>query len=159
MGDGRSSIPDAEETGHAHSPIPHPPWPRLAPRRGDRDGGGRRHRPGRPRCRAGVGDPAGYPVEATAQSQLNALTVRAEGSMSGYSRDKFPHWITISGTCNTREQVLKRDGTNVVVNSSCAVVLPVHLQQDVDHREAQLGLTLQSSEKSALQSMLNTCSS
>ncbi|GAB3984436.1 hypothetical protein GCM10029978_094120 [Actinoallomurus acanthiterrae] len=30
------------------------------------------------------------------------------------------HWITISGTCNTREEVLKRDGTNVVTDSSCA---------------------------------------
>ncbi|WP_319463021.1 HNH endonuclease family protein [Micromonospora sp. RTP1Z1] len=64
--------------------------------------------------------PPGIPSKATAQSQLNALTVAAQGSTSGYSRDLFPHWITISGTCNTREQVLKRDGTSVVVNSSCA---------------------------------------
>ncbi|SCL36263.1 Protein of unknown function [Micromonospora rhizosphaerae] len=64
--------------------------------------------------------PPGIPSKATAQSQLNALTVAAQGSTSGYSRDLFPHWITISGTCNTREQVLKRDGTSVVVDSSCA---------------------------------------
>ncbi|ADL45432.1 MULTISPECIES: HNH endonuclease family protein [Micromonospora] len=64
--------------------------------------------------------PPGIPSKATAQSQLNALTVAAQGSMAGYSRDLFPHWITITGTCNTREQVLKRDGTSVVVNSSCA---------------------------------------
>ncbi|MEV6519450.1 HNH endonuclease family protein [Micromonospora chalcea] len=64
--------------------------------------------------------PPGIPSQATAQSQLNALTVAAQGSMSGYSRDLFPHWITITGTCNTREQVLKRDGTSVVVSSSCA---------------------------------------
>lgn len=64
--------------------------------------------------------PPGIPSKATAQSQLNALTVATEGSTSGYSRDLFPHWITISGSCNTREQVLKRDGTSVVVNSSCA---------------------------------------
>ncbi|MGW3614625.1 HNH endonuclease family protein [Micromonospora sp. NPDC005163] len=64
--------------------------------------------------------PPGIPSKATAQSQLNALTVAAQGSTSGYSRDLFPHWITISGSCNTREQVLKRDGTSVVVNSSCA---------------------------------------
>ncbi|MGI5521424.1 HNH endonuclease family protein [Micromonospora sp. CA-259024] len=64
--------------------------------------------------------PPGIPSKATAQSQLNALTVAAEGSTSGYSRDLFPHWITISGSCNTREQVLKRDGTSVVVDSSCA---------------------------------------
>ncbi|MCW3820436.1 HNH endonuclease family protein [Micromonospora sp. DR5-3] len=66
--------------------------------------------------------PPGIPSKATAQSQLNALTVRTEGSMSGYSRDLFPHWITISGTCNTRETVLKRDGTSVVTDSSCAAV-------------------------------------
>ncbi|MGC4893825.1 HNH endonuclease family protein [Micromonospora sp. DT31] len=64
--------------------------------------------------------PAGIPSKATAQSQLNTLTVAAQGSMAGYSRDLFPHWITITGACNTREQVLKRDGTSVVVDSSCA---------------------------------------
>lgn len=41
------------------------------------------------------------------------------GSEDGYSRDKFPHWITQSGTCNTREVVLKRDGTNVVQSAQC----------------------------------------
>ncbi|KAG8844698.1 hypothetical protein FRB91_002384 [Serendipita sp. 411] len=40
--------------------------------------------------------------------------------MYRYDRDLFPHWITISGACNTRETVLKRDGTNVVTSSSCA---------------------------------------
>ncbi|GAA1867380.1 HNH endonuclease family protein [Asanoa iriomotensis] len=64
--------------------------------------------------------PPGIPSKASAQSQLNALTVATEGSTSGYSRDLFPHWITISGACNTRETVLRRDGSNVVVNSSCA---------------------------------------
>ncbi|WP_179781992.1 GmrSD restriction endonuclease domain-containing protein [Micromonospora jinlongensis] len=64
--------------------------------------------------------PPGIPSKATAQSQLNALTVAAQGSTSGYSRDLFPHWITVSGSCNTREQVLKRDGASVVVDSSCA---------------------------------------
>ncbi|WP_330238630.1 HNH endonuclease family protein [Streptomyces sp. NBC_00525] len=57
---------------------------------------------------------------ATARTYLSQLTVKAEGSSSGYSRDKFPHWITQSGTCNTREVVLKRDGTNVTQSSSCA---------------------------------------
>ncbi|MZD05081.1 DUF1524 domain-containing protein [Streptomyces sp. SID5785] len=57
---------------------------------------------------------------ATARTYLSELTVRAEGSSDGYSRDKFPHWITQSGTCNTREEVLKRDGTNVQTDSSCA---------------------------------------
>jgi hypothetical protein len=63
------------------------------------------------------------PVQAVtltdARSELNALTVRANGSSTGYSRDKFPHWDIVSGTCNTRETVLKRDGTNVQVGSDC----------------------------------------
>lgn len=63
--------------------------------------------------------PPNIPTESTARSELAALRVAPDGSMTGYSRDKFPHWITISGTCNTRETVLKRDGTNVVTDSSC----------------------------------------
>jgi Protein of unknown function (DUF1524) len=63
--------------------------------------------------------PPNIPSKATAQAELNALAVAAEGSMTGYSRDLFPHWITISGTCNTREVVLQRDGTNVVVGGDC----------------------------------------
>ncbi|MFF1259005.1 HNH endonuclease family protein [Streptomyces sp. NPDC058321] len=57
---------------------------------------------------------------ATARTYLSELTVKAEGSSDGYSRDLFPHWITQSGACNTREVVLKRDGTNVSQDSSCA---------------------------------------
>ncbi|MET9115615.1 HNH endonuclease family protein [Streptomyces longwoodensis] len=56
---------------------------------------------------------------ATARTYLASLTVAAE-NRTGYSRDLFPHWITISGTCNTRETVLKRDGSNVVTDSACA---------------------------------------
>ncbi len=63
--------------------------------------------------------PPDVPSKSQVQSELNALRVAAEGSMTGYSRDKFPHWHTVSGTCNTREQVLKRDGTNVSVGSDC----------------------------------------
>ncbi|HWM02666.1 MAG TPA: HNH endonuclease family protein [Actinophytocola sp.] len=66
--------------------------------------------------------PPNIPSEATARSELATLRVAADGSSSGYSRDKFPHWNTVSGACNTRETVLKRDGTNVVTDSSCAAV-------------------------------------
>lgn len=59
------------------------------------------------------------PSASTAATQLASLTVKTEGSTSGYSRDLFPHWINQSGSCDTREQVLKRDGTGVSVNSSC----------------------------------------
>ena len=64
--------------------------------------------------------PPNIPSASTALSRLNALTVTAESHHSSYDRDLFPHWITITGACNTREQVLKRDGTGVIVNSSCA---------------------------------------
>jgi hypothetical protein len=64
--------------------------------------------------------PTGVPTTSAALTELAALTVAAQGSQDGYSRDLFPHWITISGNCDTRETVLKRDGTNVVQSSSCA---------------------------------------
>lgn len=64
--------------------------------------------------------PTGIPTKATAQTYLNSLTVAAEANAGTYDRELFPHWITISGTCNTRETVLKRDGTNVVTSSACA---------------------------------------
>lgn len=63
--------------------------------------------------------PPNIPSEATARSELNALRVAADGSSNGYSRDLFPHWNTVSGSCNTRETVLRRDGSNVVVGSDC----------------------------------------
>jgi hypothetical protein len=39
--------------------------------------------------------------------------------MDGYSREEFPHWHTVDGSCDTREEVLKRDGEGVEVDSSC----------------------------------------
>ncbi|WP_151773026.1 HNH endonuclease family protein [Streptomyces abyssomicinicus] len=56
---------------------------------------------------------------ATARSYLATLPVQTE-VRTGYNRDLFPHWITISGACNTRETVLKRDGSGVVTDSACA---------------------------------------
>ncbi|KAF2845436.1 hypothetical protein T440DRAFT_408038 [Plenodomus tracheiphilus IPT5] len=64
--------------------------------------------------------PPNVPTKAQAQTQLAGLTVAAQGPQTGYSRDLFPHWITQSGACNTRETVLKRDGTGVVTDSACA---------------------------------------
>ncbi|KAL8669406.1 MAG: hypothetical protein Q9168_006006 [Polycauliona sp. 1 TL-2023] len=63
--------------------------------------------------------PPNIPSTSAAQTQLAGLTVAAQGPQTGYSRDLFPTWNTISGTCNTRETVLKRDGTNVVTDSAC----------------------------------------
>jgi hypothetical protein len=63
--------------------------------------------------------PAMPAAAATPTQELAALTVKANGSMTGYSRTKYPHWHIVSGTCDTRETVLKRDGTNVKVGSDC----------------------------------------
>lgn len=57
---------------------------------------------------------------STARSYLSQLTVEAENNSPAYDRDEFNHWITISGSCNAREEVLKRDGSNVQTNSACA---------------------------------------
>nr|OQO18529.1 putative secreted protein [Rachicladosporium sp. CCFEE 5018] len=60
------------------------------------------------------------PVSAsTALSYLSSITVAAESNSPAYSRDYFPTWITISGACNTREYVLKRDGVSVQTDSAC----------------------------------------
>ncbi|TFK72073.1 hypothetical protein BDN72DRAFT_876680 [Pluteus cervinus] len=56
---------------------------------------------------------------ATARSYLASLTVAAESNSPAYDRDLFPTWITISGACDTRETILKRDGSNVVTDSAC----------------------------------------
>ena len=72
----------------------------------------------------GVSSPAAaYPPEppdpATSLEHLNAITEADEGSMDGYDRDLFPHWVTIEGSCDTRETVLQRDGTGVTTGSDC----------------------------------------
>jgi hypothetical protein len=64
--------------------------------------------------------PPGIPTATTARTELTSLRVAADGTMTGYSRSLFPHWHTVSGSCDTREEVLKRDGTNVVTSSSCS---------------------------------------
>ncbi|KAI0535184.1 hypothetical protein GGR58DRAFT_480197 [Xylaria digitata] len=63
--------------------------------------------------------PPGIPSTTAARTALAALTVSTNTDDGQYERDLFPTWITIEGTCNTREYVLKRDGTNVQVGSDC----------------------------------------
>ena len=53
------------------------------------------------------------------RQQLAGLVITPEGTGAGYSREKFPHWSPVSGACNTRETVLKRDGTNVHTGADC----------------------------------------
>ncbi|WP_156754557.1 HNH endonuclease family protein [Actinokineospora pegani] len=69
---------------------------------------------------AASAEPPGIPGPAAATAALAGLTVAAEGSMDGYDREEFPHWSTVSGTCNTREEVLKRDGDGVETGADCA---------------------------------------
>ncbi|KDQ10332.1 hypothetical protein BOTBODRAFT_58076 [Botryobasidium botryosum FD-172 SS1] len=60
------------------------------------------------------------PVDtATAQTYLGELKVAADSNDPAYSRKLFPTWDKIDGTCNTRDEVMKRDGTNVVTGSNC----------------------------------------
>jgi hypothetical protein len=56
-----------------------------------------------------------------ATAKLGALKIAKAGSMSGYSREKFPHWRDTGSNCDIRDTVLKRDGTKVKV-SGCNVV-------------------------------------
>ncbi|KAJ5104291.1 hypothetical protein NUU61_001638 [Penicillium alfredii] len=66
----------------------------------------------------GRAHPAVFTGCGVAYSRASTITTR-DRSLDGYSRDKFPHWITQSGKCDMREVVLKRDGTDVVQSSSC----------------------------------------
>jgi hypothetical protein len=59
------------------------------------------------------------PGPTTAKSELAALKVKKEISLSGYSRTKFPHWTDQGFGCSTRELVLMRDGKGVRVGSDC----------------------------------------
>ncbi|KAL8342989.1 hypothetical protein RB598_004381 [Gaeumannomyces tritici] len=64
----------------------------------------------------------GIPSTTAAKAQLAGLTVAPSSTGTGYSRSLFPHWIAVSGNCNARETVLKRDGTNVETNAACNAV-------------------------------------
>ena len=57
-----------------------------------------------------------------AHAELSALVERAPASMRGYSRDRFPHWSSRGKGCDTRDLVLERDGTDVVVDAACKIV-------------------------------------
>ena len=79
---------------------------------------------------AGVSIDAGAPTTAgtpatgsakTSSADLAKLLVGKPGSMKGYSRDKFPTWRKTGSNCDTRDSVLKRDGTKVKL-SGCNVV-------------------------------------
>lgn len=57
-----------------------------------------------------------------ASAQLQQLKVASPASMTGYSRDRFPHWSPqpkAGKNCNTREAVLVRDGKSVKTDTRC----------------------------------------
>jgi Protein of unknown function (DUF1524) len=66
---------------------------------------------------------------SSAETTLDGLKVSEPGSMSGYSREKFPHWSKASefgwdppqSSCDAREAALIRDGEAVEVGSECKV--------------------------------------
>lgn len=62
------------------------------------------------------------PSASEALTMLDGLPVETEGSMDGYDRDLFPHWLSQGDSCNTREVVLKRDGENVETDDECRAV-------------------------------------
>ncbi|TVT30497.1 HNH endonuclease, partial [Amycolatopsis rhizosphaerae] len=78
-------------------------------------------------CQAGTGPSAGGAAAATgspaqARAQLAELVIQPRNGMGGYSREKFPHWATVAGECDTRETVLKRDGKDVRTDDQCRAV-------------------------------------
>jgi hypothetical protein len=73
-------------------------------------------------------DPLSDPVSPAAPAdaggaarELAALTVAPWGPMTHYSRDRFPHWISQGDGCDTRDVVLKRQGSGVVATATCTV--------------------------------------
>ncbi|MBN1171600.1 MAG: HNH endonuclease [Micromonosporaceae bacterium] len=66
-----------------------------------------------------TGDERALGEQATAD--LATLRVATANSMKGYSRDRFPHWSDQGDGCDTRDVVLKRDGSNVKIKNSCTI--------------------------------------
>lgn len=62
--------------------------------------------------------PPDIPSAATAQTELDDLTVDAEQN-DGYDRSLFPHWSNVGNGCTARQYVLLRDGSNVETGSDC----------------------------------------
>lgn len=85
---------------------PPPPWPSPHARQA---------LPGQPLSLRELPEP---PDAVEARELLGDLVVADEDDVPGYSRAKFPHWITQYGTCDKREVTLQRDGQD----DQCRVV-------------------------------------
>lgn len=62
------------------------------------------------------------PSAAKTRSAISHLKIATPLSMNGYSRNRFPHWTSQGGGCDTRDRVLIRDGRNVRVGPGCRIV-------------------------------------
>ncbi|MGW2113323.1 hypothetical protein [Streptomyces sp. NPDC001948] len=62
------------------------------------------------------------PDTVKARELLAELVVADEDDVPGYSRAKFPHWVTQYGTCDTREVTLQRVVQDVVQDDGCRAV-------------------------------------
>jgi len=62
------------------------------------------------------------PSAGDSTAQLAGLVIAPEGKMAGYSRDRFPHWASQGNSCDTREVVLQKQGTNVKADKDCKAV-------------------------------------
>ena len=58
---------------------------------------------------------------AAARGQLAKLRVAAPLPEAGYDRDKFPHWDSTSGGCDTRDDILKRDAIRIRRGPDCTI--------------------------------------
>jgi hypothetical protein len=77
--------------------------------------------PGDSQAPAGAGDPNAGLTKAAALAALDQLTVAEWAALSGYNRDDFPTWAAQGDGCDTRDVVLKRDGTSVVTGNECKI--------------------------------------
>ncbi|MCP2257727.1 Protein of unknown function (DUF1524) [Streptoalloteichus tenebrarius] len=70
---------------------------------------------------AATGSPAvpAVPASGEAAANLDKLKVAPWHAMTGYSREKFKHWVSQGEGCDTRETVLKRDGKDVRTDKEC----------------------------------------
>lgn len=78
-----------------------------------------------PAAGANAAGPVELPPPLSAEAayaQLARLDVAEPGSMSGYSRARFPHWIQQGNSCDTREVVLARDGADVKQDENCRAI-------------------------------------
>jgi Protein of unknown function (DUF1524) len=69
-------------------------------------------------CGGGTGSnqPSSPPRANSGNSKvtLESLKVADQRPMTGYSRDRFPHWRKTGANCDVRDTVLARDGVGVV---------------------------------------------